>query len=252
IADIHGDLSFRYKDTATALLTEPILYDVRELRRAIKGLGTDESTLIEIIFSRDSKTMKEIKARYTSEYGTSLEEDISGDCGGHLKTLLLQQVKGARDPSLSVNMDLAQHDAKDLYKAGEGRLGTNENEFDRVLSSRSYLHLAEVVKFYKQNVGNDLEKAIRSETSGALRDAYLAILHMSEGTPTYFAHWVYKYTKGLGTNDTNLIRVIVSRCEIDMVQIKQAYFHLFGQTLADCVKGDTSGDYRNLLVALIK
>jgi len=37
--------------------------------------------------------------------------------------------------------------------------------------------------------------------------------------------------QGAGTNDDTLIRVIVSRCEVDLVQIKQEFQRQYGQTL---------------------
>ncbi len=40
------------EDGILALFTEPIEYDVDELRAAMKGLGTNEYTLLEIICSR--------------------------------------------------------------------------------------------------------------------------------------------------------------------------------------------------------
>lgn len=38
--------------------------------------------------------------------------------------------------------------------------------------------------------------------------------------------------KGLGTDDDRLCRVIVSRCEVDMVQIKEEFQKQYKQTLA--------------------
>lgn len=48
-----------------------------------------------------------------------------------------------------------------------------------------------------------------------------------------------------------MIRLIVTRCEIDMTEIKAAFEKLFGESLKDCIKGDTSGDYKYALYALI-
>lgn len=47
--------------------------------------------------------------------------------------------------------------------------------------------------------------------------------------------------KGLGTDDRQLIRIVVTRCEIDMGEIKEAFERLFNESLKDCIKGDTSG-----------
>lgn len=52
----------------------------------------------------------------------------------------------------------------------------------------------------------------------------------------YFAELLYKSMKGAGTNETLLIRVIVSRCEIDMVQIKEKFESMYSATLASFIK----------------
>lgn len=41
--------------------------------------------------------------------------------------------------------------------------------------------------------------------------------------------------KGMGTNDHSLMRLIVTRSEIDMGDIKQAFKHQYGQSLEDCI-----------------
>ena len=61
---------------------------------------------------------------------------------------------------------------------------------------------------------------------------------------------VYKAVKGLGTDNKLLIRILVTRDEIDMPQIKNAYKRLYGKDMVQAVKDDTSGDYKKLLVEL--
>lgn len=48
---------------------------------------------------------------------------------------------------------------------------------------------------------------------------------------THFANELYKSMKGLGTDDDTLVRIMVSRCEVDMVQIKEEFQKNFKQTL---------------------
>merc|ERR1712176_24812 len=58
--------------------------------------------------------------------------------------------------------------------------------------------------------------------------------------------------KGLGTEDNNLIRLVVSRCEIDMWNIKQRFGQTYGngKTLKNWIEGDVSGAYKTLLLKL--
>ena len=44
------------------------------------------------------------------------------------------------------------------------------------------------------------------------------------------------YFQGAGTNDSTLIRVIISRCEIDMKQIKQEFQKMYGKSLEDMIR----------------
>lgn len=67
----------------------------------------------------------------------------------------------------------------------------------------------------------------------------------------FFAHQLHDAMEGLGTNDQKLIRLIITRCEIDMVEIKGAFQRMFGKSLKSFIKGDCSGDYKHALYALI-
>ena len=60
-----------------------------------------------------------------------------------------------------------------------------------------------------------------------------------------------KALKGFITNDSTLIRILVSRDEIDSERIKRYYKQLYGISLYDHVSQKTSGDFRNLLLSLI-
>lgn len=57
--------------------------------------------------------------------------------------------------------------------------------------------------------------------------------------------------KGLGTDDTTLIRIIVTRAEIDMQYIKTEYHRKYKKTLHDAVRSETSGSYKDFLLSLL-
>lgn len=60
-----------------------------------------------------------------------------------------------------------------------------------------------------------------------------------------------KAMKGLGTDDTKLMRVIITRSEIDLQYIKGEYLKKYKKTLNDAVHSETSGHYRAFLLSLL-
>lgn len=56
---------------------------------------------------------------------------------------------------------------------------------------------------------------------------------------TQFAKTLYDSMHGLGTKDLSLIRTVVSRCEIDMVQIKEEFERAYKQPLGKYIAVST-------------
>lgn len=249
--DFKSELSGHYEDICLALLDPPDVYDCKELNRATQRLGTDENTLIEILFTRSSEAISKIKSQYETLYGKTLDMVLADETSGDLLELLQCQLNGERDTNIKVNRELARQDAQELYAAGEGRIGTSERRFNNILCSRNFYHLREMCVQYNEIAGHDIEEAIESETSGCLCDAYKAIVRMAKSMPGYFAYRAHKSMKGLGTKDLNLIRILISRSEIDMVQVREEYEKQEETTLADAICSETMGDYEEVLLALI-
>nr|XP_032522157.1 annexin B9-like isoform X4 [Danaus plexippus plexippus] len=79
----------------------------------------------------------------------------------------------------------------------------------------------------------------------------LAIVKCVKSKVGFFAERLYYSMKGIGTNDKTLIRIIVSRSEIDLGDIKQAFLEKFGKPLEDWISDDTKGDYKRVLLTLV-
>ncbi|XP_020340720.1 annexin A4 [Oncorhynchus tshawytscha] len=248
--DLQGELTGNTEKVVLGLLMIAPKYDAYELRTAIKGSGTEEAALIDILASRTNAEIRAITEVYMKEHGTSLEDDIEADTSGMFKRVLVSLLTAGRDESNTVNETQAVQDAKDIYEAGEACWGTDEVKFLTVLCVRNRNHLLRVFEEYQKISGRDIEDSIKREMSGSLEDVFLAIVKCLRNKPAFFAERLYKSMKGLGTTDSILIRIMVARAEIDMLDIKTEFSKAYGKTLHSFINGDSSGDYRKILLEL--
>lgn len=249
VSEVESEVSGDLGRLLVSLLLTPAMLDAQDLRNAIKGAGTNEETLMEILGTRTNKQLGELALAYREEYKTSPDDDIGSDTTGYFEKTLLTLLRGSRDESGKPDPQQAQKDAKVLYEAGEKKVGTNEDTFISVLCGRSIPQLKLVFEEYRQVSSKDLEDVIKSETSGSFRDLLLVIVKCAKNTTAYFAERLNSACKGCGTQDRTLIRVLVSRSEIDLQDVKVQYLEKYGKPLSQTIKEETSGDY---LKALLK
>ncbi|CAL4066476.1 unnamed protein product [Meganyctiphanes norvegica] len=251
IKDIGDELHGKLERAVIALMTPLPLYLAQELHHAMDGPGTKERTLIEILCSLNNQWIFAIKNAYYKEYEKHLVDDIKDDTSGEFRKLLISMCDGKRDEK---NNDpaLASNIAQQLHTAGEGKFGTDESEFRRVMTSYSYPLLKAVFEEYKNIEGKEISDAIDSELSGEFKEGVMAIYEIVMNRPAFFARELHDCMSGLGTRDGTLIRLVLVRSEIDMQNIKEEYLKLYDKTLVDKIKGDTSGDYEKLFLAMVE
>uniref|UniRef100_G1QC14 Annexin n=1 Tax=Myotis lucifugus TaxID=59463 RepID=G1QC14_MYOLU len=146
---------------------------------------------------------------------------------------------------------MAQEDAQRLYQAGEGKLGTDESCFNMILATRSFPQLKATMEAYSRVSNRDLLSSVAREFSGSVESGLKAILQCALNRQAFFTERLYYSMKGAGTDDSTLVRIVVTRSEIDLVQIKQMFCQMYQKTLGTMIASDTSGDYRKLLLAIV-
>ena len=251
ITDLKSELSGHLKDTLVAMFYHPIDYDCYSLRAAMKGIGTDEDTLIEIIATRPGYMIKQIIERYpVITEGRNLVDDIKNETSGSFRRLLVSLLQGERSDNINPNIEECEKIAKELYEAGEKKWGTDDSVFNRIFALRSPMEIACISRAYHKLTGHTVLQAINNEFSGDMKKLLIAIVYAVISPSEFFAKKVNKAIKGLGTNDKLLIRIMVTRNEIDMPHIKKYYKQLFKKDMKEDIKGDTSGEYRKLLLKL--
>uniref|UniRef100_A0A671U3Y0 Annexin n=1 Tax=Sparus aurata TaxID=8175 RepID=A0A671U3Y0_SPAAU len=250
IDDLKYELTGKFERLIVSLMRTPAYHDAKEIHDAVKGAGTNERCLIEVMASRTNQQMHDMVAAYKDAYGSDIEEDIIADTSGHFKKMLIVLLQGTRDESGVVDADLVEQDAQDLYAAGEEQWGTDEAKFIMILGNRSVTHLRMVFDAYEKIAEVSIEDSIKSELSGDFERLMLAVVQCIRSVPMFYAKRLYKSMKGLGTADNTLIRIMISRSEIDMLDIRECFRLRYETSLYNMIKDDTSGDYKRTLLNL--
>ncbi|XP_042611313.1 annexin A6-like isoform X1 [Cyprinus carpio] len=252
IDDLKYELTGKFERLIVGLMRTPAYHDAKEIKDAIKdtGAGTDEKCLIEILASRTNEQIHNLVAAYKDAYGRDLEEDVIGDTSGHFRKMLIVLLQGTREEDDVVSEDLVEQDAQDLYDAGEAQWGTDEAKFIMLLGNRSVTHLQLVFDEYEKIAEKSIEDSIKSELSGDFERLMLAVVQCIRSKPMFFAKCLYKSMKGLGTADNTLIRIMVSRSETDMLDIRECFRLRYEKSLYNMIQDDTSGEYKRTLLKL--
>eukprot|EP01107_Rhizomastix_libera_P006163 TRINITY_DN20268_c0_g1_i1.p1 TRINITY_DN20268_c0_g1~~TRINITY_DN20268_c0_g1_i1.p1 ORF type:complete len:363 (+),score=62.43 TRINITY_DN20268_c0_g1_i1:34-1089(+) len=241
--DIKNDISGNYRRLLLGMCMPRIQYMASELHRAMKGAGTDDHCLIDVLSHTDTPIRVAIQQTFEMMYHKPLRNWIDGDTSFNFKKALLASLQEC-DPLCN-----PVEDAKALYHGGEERLGTSDDLFINILTHRTPKQIQAIAIEYERLRGHSLIKAIKNETSGNYQDFLIAI-----ATPwvEYWATRLRESVKGLGTNDTKLIRCFIMNDRYTFPFLAQYYRKTFGKSMKKDVEDDTSFNYKKSLIALME
>uniref|UniRef100_A0A8C5FRZ2 Annexin n=1 Tax=Gadus morhua TaxID=8049 RepID=A0A8C5FRZ2_GADMO len=215
--DLKSELSKNLERLVIGLMLTPAEFDAKMMRKAIEGVGTDEHALIEILVTRSNEGIQAMNAAYSSAYKKSLEGDIQSDTSGHFCRILTSLVQGGREEG-EADLERADADAQ-------------------VISQQP--SLCAVFQEFVRFTNKDIEQIIKKEMSGDVKNAFYAIVCSVKNQPSYFADRLYKAMKGLGTDDRALIRILVSRSEVDLFNIRKEFKETQDESLHDFIQVET-------------
>ncbi|XP_041083792.1 annexin A10-like [Polyodon spathula] len=250
ITDLKENLSHHFKQVMVGLMYPPVLYDVHELRHAMKGAGTDENCLIDILASRTNEEIYRIKEAYSMEYNSDLQQDLYFETSGHFRDTLINLVQGVRAQGYADPVMAAQ-DAMVLWEACQQKTGGHKNMLQMILCNKSYQQLWMVFQEFQSISGQDITSAIRSCYDGYFQELCVAIILCVRDRSSYFAYRLYNAIHELGFHNQTVIRILVSRSEVDLMNIRRRYKERYGKSLFHDIKHYASGHYERALIALL-
>ncbi|KAJ6668677.1 hypothetical protein lerEdw1_012160 [Lerista edwardsae] len=217
IMDLKETLSHHFKEVMVGLLYPPASYDAHELWHAMKGAGTEENCLIDILASRSNGEIFQMKEAYLMQYDSDLLQDIYSETSGHFRDTLMNLAQGARQEGYA-DPAMAAQDAMVLWEACQQKTGEHKNMLQMILCNKSYQHLWMVL-------------CVRDKAS-------------------YFAYRLYNAIHELGFHNKTIIRILIARSEMDLMNIRQRYKERYGKSLFHDIKNFASGHYEKALLAI--
>ncbi|GMK55288.1 hypothetical protein CspeluHIS016_0203440 [Cutaneotrichosporon spelunceum] len=234
----------------------PLGGDLWLINRACKGMGTHEDLLNEVLLCRSNEEIFLLKEGFRRQYNKDLVSFVRGELSMKTERMFNMALSGTRDESPIVNHQQVQHDIETLYRAGPGKIGTDEISICGILLQRSNQHLHALAHGFVQRHGISLSKMIDKEFSGHMRDGLLHVARFAENDGNGVhrdATLLEAAMAGMGTKDERLCyrlcRMHWDRQRFGMV--KNEYRQIYHKDLINRVQGETSGKYERALVALI-
>lgn len=253
IFDLKSELDGKFETAIVALFDDPFIYDAKSLHKAMKGVGTNTDTCIEIICTRPNWYLKNIMTAYANLTGGNLIKDLKSEVKlmGKTGELLVSLLEGQRsDNAINPDKEKLEKVADDLIKGGIKKLGTDEKLFINTLTKTSTQEMQMLMDIYQKKTGESLLVSIDKEFSGDIKKTLKTIIYANTAPSEYFAQRVNEAITSGGQKDELLMRILITRDEVDMPKIKESYKKLYGKDMVESVKGATLGDYKNLLVEL--
>ncbi|CAH8598563.1 unnamed protein product [Schistosoma guineensis] len=241
--------------------------DAEELYQAMKGWGTDEHRIINVLGYRNSIQRIQIRETFKAMYGKDLIDELSSETSGHFKKLLKM---------LLTDIDIVN--ARALYKAINGA-GTDEETIIEVLCTSTNTEIENIKQAYQyvlkaygvSDPRRTLESDVQNDLSGHFQNLVVALLQASRDEISY--EDVEKIsTKGLksivnmnqveqdvealwdageahlGTDESAIIRIVTGRNVWHLQEVARLFEKKYDKTLVDSLASETSGDFESALL----
>ncbi|GER40272.1 annexin [Striga asiatica] len=199
---------------------DPPERDAHLANEALKKWTSSNQVLVEIACTRSPKELLLAREAYHVRFKRSIEEDVAYHTSGDFRKLLVPLVSSYRYGGEDVNLSLAKTEAKILHEK---------------ISEKAY------------SCDDDLKSDTKDEFLSLLRATVKCLAYPEK----YFEKVIRLSINKLGTDEGALTRVVATRAEVDMKNIKEEYQRRNSVPLDRAIAKDTRGDYEKMLLALI-
>ena len=254
-------------DISLNMFDTPLEYDARELHKALIN-NIDIDTIIEIFCSRPKNSLELIDLAYKNFYEISLKEEIQKKLPKKFSEyiLVLMDTERPLEQTLVKNepFKIAEEIIKNGIKSYINDINMFKNTFveksrkDLILISRSYFELSKKCLYddiIEENNGQNSKDNDNNEENiilNLIKNMLFAVITPSQ----FFACRCKEALNGPKKNINNLIRILITRREIDIKMIRDYYFTRNKSDIKNDIKNDVdlkdNKNVSNILINLFK
>lgn len=247
---LESELTGNFESAIYRWILDPTDRDAVLANVAIKKAETKFHVIIELSCITSPEELLAVRRAYQSRYKRSLEEDVAAHTTGDLRKFLVGLVTAYRYDGHEINENLAKSEAAILHEAIKDKT-FNHEEVIRILTTRSKAQLKASFNRYRDEHGKSITKKLLYDPANVLQKALRTAIRCIDDPKKYYEKVLRDAIKRTGSDEDDLTRVIVSRAEKDLRELKELYHKRNSVALDDAVGKETSGDYKAFLLTLL-
>uniref|UniRef100_A0A0R3S2L7 Annexin n=1 Tax=Elaeophora elaphi TaxID=1147741 RepID=A0A0R3S2L7_9BILA len=257
--DLKDELGGFFLDTISALFIPAHLYLANLLHQSLCNHKLNRAIAVEIGCTRTTTQMKAIMNAYRITFCNTLERDVMVKVVKGIFGLMLQSLLcSPRDEQISETDMLIEKHVDLIIKDSNGieEVSHNVALFEKLFIGHSWRHIGAVIDQIGARLGGNghfVETQIiyNGNIPSDIKNMLLTILKISRNTQWYFAEKLHDALHSSKPDYRTIVRIIVSRSEIDLSDICYEYKKQYGHPLTFDIRKICRGDYCHLLTSLL-
>ncbi|TXT09140.1 hypothetical protein VHUM_02614 [Vanrija humicola] len=220
-------------------------FDADRIRKATKGMGTDERTLIDTLVPLDAFQIDVLSRTFEQTVGRSLQKTLEKELSGWFEFVLVLLSRGPLGGDIAL-----------LHRACDGA-GTHEDLLTEILIGRTNEEIFLLKEGYRRVYNKDLVSVIKGELSMKTERMFVMALtgtrdespHVNQQQVQQDVETLYRSGVGkVGTDEIAICGILLQRSDAHLQAIAQAFPARHRLSLSHMIEKEFSGHMKSALL----